>query len=126
MAFDVDFRFRGGVLRALVRGDRRNLEGSIAHWQAIAAEVRRVQAKALLVVSDMPGDPLEAALQPRFFAAMRGSGLEAVRVAFVDARLPHSLRTENAEILAFEHGFEARVFPDEASAERWLHYGAPE
>ena len=124
MSFDVDFRFCGGVLRACVHADRRSLEGSIAHWRAIAAEARRVQARALLVVSDMPGEPLDPAHQPRFFEAMRGSGLEAVKVAFVDARIPHSLRTENAEILAFEQGFDARVFPDEPAAERWLHYGA--
>ena len=62
--------------------------------------------------------------QPRFFAAMRGSGLEAVRVAFVDANTRHPPHAETAEILAVEHGFNARVFPDEQGAERWLHYGA--
>lgn len=123
MTFEVDFRFRAGVLRAVVRASGRSVEGSIAHWQAIAAEVRRVRPRALLVVSDMPGEPMDPAEQPRFFQAMHGSGLENVRVGFVDARAPHSLRTETAEILALEHGFEARVFPDEQAAERWLHYG---
>ena len=122
--FELDFRFRAGVLRALVLAAERSVEGGIAHWRAIAAEVNRRRPRGLLVVADIPGEPMDPLQQPRFFAAMRGSGLEAVRVAFVDANTRHSPHAETAEILAVEHGFNARVFPDEQAAERWLHYGA--
>ena len=124
MGFEVHFRFRVGVLRAVVDASGRSVGGSIANWQAIAAEVRRLRPRVLLVVSDMPREPMDPAEQPHVFQAVRGSGLENVRVGSVDARAPHSPRTESAGILAPGHGCEARVFPDEQAAERRLHYGA--
>lgn len=100
-----------------------SLEATIAYWQAIAAEVRRVSPATLLVIDDMDGEPPPPEQLQVFVAAMAGQGFEGLRIAYVEAHDEQVPQVEVAEILAREQGFNARVFSDEASAAVWLRHG---
>lgn len=124
---DARFRIAFGAadygLRAQVTGVNGTLETTLACWHAIAVEVRRLAPRALLVVDDMEGEPPPPAQLLEFVRAMRGQGMEAVRIAYVERHAEQLPQVEFAGLLANEHGFDARVFADEAEAVLWLRYG---
>ena len=111
---------RGDVLRAEVVGES-SLENTIAYWQAIVSEVRKERPGSLLLVDELHGTPLGEAQWRQLVEAMRGRGLEQVRIAHVKPRGLQKL--EYCELYAREVGFEARVFDQEHAAELWLRYG---
>lgn len=124
LPFKIDYQSRPGALRAHVTGVKGSLDVTLAYWKAIAAEVRRLRPRTLLVVDELEGEALPSEFMPAFIDAMAGLGFEGVRVAFVETQggqIPH---VESAEILARERGFEARVFANERDAALWLRYGA--
>jgi hypothetical protein len=110
-------------LKAHVQGVNGRLDTTLAYWRDIAAEVGRVQARGLLVVDDMEGEPPPPEQLLQFVQAMRGLGMEQVRVAYVEKHLEQIPQVELASIFANEHGFQGRVFDDERSAVTWLRYG---
>jgi hypothetical protein len=94
---------------------------TVACWQAIVVQVRERHPKTVLLIDEMGGPPLRADEWNGLVDAMRGQGLENVRIAHVK---PMGLQgIEYCEIFAREAGFHARVFDNEATAELWLRYG---
>ena len=110
-------------LRAWVTGTNGTLETTLAYWRTIAEEVRRLSPSGLLVVDDMDGLPPPPEQLLQFVQAMRGQGMEAVRIAYVERHAEQIPQVEFAGLLANEHGFEARIFADETAAALWLRYG---
>jgi hypothetical protein len=95
---------------------------TVALWEAIVAQVRDRRPATVLLIDGMRGPPLRADEWHGLVDAMRGKGLENVRIAHVK---PLGLQgIEYCEIFAREAGFHARVFDNEATAERWLRYGS--
>lgn len=95
---------------------------TVACWQAIVVQVRERHPSTVLLIDEMRGPPLRADEWHDLVDAMRGQGLENVRIAHVK---PFGLQgIEYCEIFAREAGFHARVFDNEATAELWLRYGS--
>ncbi|HEV7269021.1 hypothetical protein [Pseudoxanthomonas sp.] len=122
-AFHIEFGSTDYGLRAWVTGTNGTLETTLAYWRAIADAVRQHAPRALLVVDDMDGLPPPPEQLLQFVQAMRGQGMEAVRIAYVERDADQIPQVEWAGLLANEHGFDARVFATEADAVRWLRYG---
>ncbi|KRA51122.1 hypothetical protein ASD77_16015 [Pseudoxanthomonas sp. Root65] len=122
-AFHIEFGSTDYGLRAWVTGTNGTLETTLACWRAIADEVRRLSPSGLLVVDDMEGLPPPPEQLLVFVQSMRGQGMEAVRIAYVEKHAEQIPEVEFAGLLANEHGFVARVFADETDAVRWLRYG---
>jgi hypothetical protein len=118
--FRIRFSRDGDLLRAGVVGES-TLENTMAYWQAIVSEVRREPTRCLLLVDELRGAPLGEAQWQRLVEAMRGSGMEGVRIAHVK---PQGLqKLEYCELYAREAGFDAHVFDEELAAKFWLRYG---
>lgn len=118
--FHLRFSRQGDVLRAEAAGES-SLENTIACWQAIVSEVRRERPRGLLLVDELHGTPLGEPQWRQLVEAMRGRGLEGVRIAHVK---PQGLqKLEYCELHAREAGLDARVFDQEYPAELWLRYG---
>jgi hypothetical protein len=121
--FHIEFATTDYGLRAWVTGVNGTLETTLAYWQVIAGEIRRLTPRALLVVDDMEGEPPPPGQLLEFVQAMQGQGMEAVRIAYVERHADQLPQVEFAGLLANEHGFNAQVFADEAAAVIWLRYG---
>ena len=121
--FHIEFTGTDYGLRAWVTGVNGSLETTLACWRTIADEVRRQPPRGLLVVDDMEGEPPPPDQLLEFVQAMQGQGMEAVRIAYVEKHAEQIPDVEFAGLLANENGFDARVFPDEDAAVRWLRYG---
>lgn len=114
---------RDGVLRAEVTGQRTPATVR-AYWEELLVQVHATGPRRLLVVDELRGPALSARDWSDLVAAMRGRGLENVRIAHV--RPAGIAQLEYCEISARDAGIDARVFDDLAAAERWLRYGTPE
>lgn len=123
MSYEVAFEQRQRTLRVQMSAPRRDYGQMLDAWGRIIREVSRGAPEALLVVADVQGPPLTGAQIEAFVTAMRGCGLEGLRIAYVYPLASDWSRAEAAEILALESGFEARVFADERAAETWLRHG---
>jgi hypothetical protein len=122
--FRILFEDRPHYLIANVRGREDSLEVSVAYWQQVLAECRRRRADRVLVVDEIDGEPMGPAFLAQLVARMAGSGLESIRVAFVELVSAHVPLMEHGQILAMEQGFQARVFSRMDDADRWLRFGA--
>lgn len=123
MTYAVEFE-RGPVwLRVRLHGPQRDFDDTVEAWRCIAAEVAACRPPALLVVSDVQGEPFTVEQVDAFIRGMRGLGLEALRVAYVYSQVSGWNVVEAAQILAMEAGFEARAFTDESTARTWLRHG---
>jgi hypothetical protein len=118
----------GMCFRPTRTGFRANATGpgtyaaTVACWEAIVLQVRERRPATVLLIDEMRGPPLQAGEWRGLVEAMRGQGLENVRIAHVK---PFGLQgIEYCEIFAREAGFHARVFDNEATAERWLRHGS--
>ena len=122
--FRIDYARDGGLLRARVTGTNGSFDTTVAFWTEIAAEVRRQQdVHSLLVVDEMLDEPPPPDQLAEFVQRMLGTGLEEVRIAYVEACAYHMPAVEHAEISAVEHGFDVRVFANEVDARLWLRQG---
>ena len=110
-------------LRAHVSGINGDQETTLAYWRDIAAQVRRLRPKAVLVVDDMDGEPPPPEELLTFVLSMKGEGMEGIRIAYVERDTLHIPKVELAGLLANEHGFDARIFDREQAALAWLRYG---
>jgi hypothetical protein len=121
--FELALAIESSALVATVTGRIDAVEALIAVFLRIAAEVRRTGMRQVLVLDHTFGVvPPEAQLR-RFFASLEGQAMDAVRLAYVDARGTAVSRMELGEILGRERGYDCRVFDNEARARIWLHYG---
>ena len=110
-------------LVANVTGRIDGVDALIALFMGIGAELRRTGLRQVMVIDHTFGVvPPEEQLH-KLFASVEGQGFAQVRVAYVDARGTAISRMEVGEILGREHGYECRVFDNEARARIWLHYG---
>jgi hypothetical protein len=123
MAYDVEFEPGPLWLRVRLAGAKRDLDSTIEAWRRIAGEVKRQRPTALLVVSEVRGEPLKVDQIEAFVQGMRGLGLETLRVAYVYSKVEGWFQVETAQILAMEAGFEVRAFSDEETARMWLRHG---
>lgn len=118
--YTLTFAPNDGGLRAHVVGET-SLAATIAYWREIAHEARRVGAKALLLIDEMRGEVLGESDWLQLVTALRGEGLEKLRIAHVK---PAGLQAvEYCEIFARDAGIEAHVFENETLASVWLRYG---
>jgi hypothetical protein len=121
--FDLRLETESSGLVANVTGRIDTLEALIAMFLRIAAELRRTGLRSILVIDHTHGVvPPEDQLR-KLVGAMEGQGYATVRMAYVDARGTAISRMEVGEIIGREHGYECRVFDNEARARIWLHYG---
>ncbi len=121
--YELTFQERGGYLRVQIRGTQDSLEMSLAYWNEIAAECERRGTRALLVVDQLPGEPIPPQDQERVIEAMRDSYMRRVRVAYFEADAANLPLAEYGELVAREAGYTVRVFGSEREAELWLRYG---
>ncbi|GHA70544.1 hypothetical protein [Cognatilysobacter bugurensis] len=123
MSYRVAFERSPQTLRVALSGGERDFDDTLEAWRAIAAEVQRSPPESVLVVSEVRGAPLTLEQVDGFVRAMRGLGLERLRIAYVYQQDAGWREVETAEILAVEAGFEARAFTDERMAHTWLRHG---
>ncbi len=118
--FEIVFSAHPAGLRARVQGEG-SLENTLAYWLAIVAELATRPAPALLLIDETHGDPLPERDWQQLVEAMKGKGLDRLRIAHVK---PLGLQSvEYCELFALEAGMHARVFSDEAEAVMWLRHG---
>lgn len=123
--FQLEFTTTVYGLKVRVHGANTGLAGTIAYWRQIAEQVRLLQPAGVLVIDDMDGDPPPPEQLGDFVSAVRGLGMEGVRIAFVEKHPDQLPRTELAGILAAEQGFRGHIFDNERAAITWLKYGEP-
>ena len=113
----MEFRKEGQQLRAWASGTS-SFASTVACWRQIVAAVQAHRPRSLLLVDVLEGRGLTELEWESLVHATKGMGLEDVRIAHVK---PHGLDVmEHCERYARQVGLDARVFADEASAQRWL------
>jgi hypothetical protein len=121
--FQLNLDTESSGLVANVTGRIDTVDALIAMFVSIGIELQRTGLRQLLVLDHTFGVvPPEEQLR-KLFASVEGRGFAQVRVAYVDARGTAISRMEVGEIMGREHGYECRVFDNEARARIWLHYG---
>ena len=123
--FQLRFTDRGDYLYAAVLGDQDSPGITLAYWREVAAECTRRNTARLLICDDLQGEPATPQGFLDLAAALRGSGLESVRIAFHEPVSSNVRLVEHGEIAFREAGFTLRVFGSEQEAELWLRYGQP-
>lgn len=119
-SFDIVFSAHPVGLKARVQGEG-SLQNTVAYWQAIVAELAARPVAALLLIDEMHGDPLPERDWQQLVEAMKGTGLDRLRIAHVN---PLGLQSvEYCELFALEAGIHARVFSSEDEAVMWLRHG---
>jgi hypothetical protein len=121
--FGVRFEDRADYLYAEVTGRKGDHDVGVAYWRVLADEVGRRGAQRLLVDARLEGPAMAPEGLGRVISQFVGSPLEGVRIAYLEASAKHVPAMEHGAIRAAELGFEARVFLDAGTAERWLRYG---
>jgi len=120
----LELDYEAPLLRAsVIGGHDTGLAVSSGYWLRIIDEVRDTGASQLLVLDGMQGEVLGDDDLGRFFDALAGKGLEGVRVAYVEGRADQIPRTEYAELMARERGYDVRIFNSETDALVWLRHG---
>lgn len=120
---DLRFELRDGCLCVRSSGTIDTLEATIDFFRRIAAELRRVRARTLLIVDSTDGTVPDAGEFETLAGSLRDEGFEDVRIAFVDVKGTAIGRIEIGEIVARRHGYHFRVFDSEPLAWLWLRYG---
>lgn len=114
---------RGDYLYAAVKGEQDSPEITLAYWRELAAECSRRGVRRLLICDDLRGEPATPQDFVGLARALRGSGLEHVRIAFHEPVSANLRLVEHGELAFREAGFTLRVFGSEQEAELWLRYG---
>ncbi len=121
--FDIAFTQVDCGLRAYVTGINGTLETTLSYWRRIAAEARRTQPTALLVVDAIYGEPPPPEHLHEVVLAMKDEGISHLRVAYVAEDVAQIPQIELAVLMANENGFKIRIFSEEREATLWLRYG---
>ena len=122
-AYELDFLDRGDYLFAKIKGEQDSPEITLAYWCDIARECARRGTARLLVCDDLQGQPATPQDFAQLTEALRGSGMEHVRIAFHEPVSANLRLVEHGELAFREAGFTLRVFGSEREAELWLRYG---
>jgi hypothetical protein len=123
-ACEAVFRREGDCLVADVAGWIDGVDALIGLFRRCAAQLRAARRDKLLVLDQTRGVVPPEAEMRRLLAALEGTGLGEVRIAWVDVRGTAIGRIEVAEILGRERGYDVSVFDNEQRARIWLNYGA--
>ena len=121
--FEIAFTPVDCGLRACVTGINGTLETTLSYWRRIAAEARRTQPAALLVVDAIYGEPPPPEHLHEVVLAMKDEGISHLRVAYVAEDVAQIPQIELAVLMANENGFKIRIFSEEREAVSWLRYG---
>jgi hypothetical protein len=121
--FTIAFKREGDGLRVTVTGQR-TFENTLAYWRGIVAQVQAQRPAWLFVCDLLTGHELSVGEWYSLVEAMKGQGLEHLRIAHVKPSGMDHL--EYCEIFAREAGIDARAFNDSGVADRWLRYGVDE
>jgi uncharacterized radical SAM superfamily Fe-S cluster-containing enzyme len=121
--FEVAFTQVDCGLRAYVTGINGTLETTLSYWRQIAAEARRTDPAALLVVDAIYGEPPPPEHLHEVVLAMKDEGVSHLRVAYVAEDVAQIPQIELAVLMANENGFKVRIFSEEREAVSWLRYG---
>jgi hypothetical protein len=121
--FDIAFHLDADTVVAEATGWIDEVGAIIELFRGSAAELRKARSRKLLVLDRTRGVVPPEAEMRRLLAALEGSGIETVRVAYVDVRGTAVGRIEVAEILGRERGYDVRVFDNAQRARIWLDYG---
>ena len=104
-------------LRVHVRGEE-TFENTVAYWRSIIERLDGIPGRGLLLIDELQGTPLSEPQWLDLILSMDGSHLRRFRIAHVR---PRGLRgVEYCELFARDANYDARIFVDEGSAERWL------
>jgi hypothetical protein len=104
-------------LRVHVRGVE-TFENTVAYWRSIIDQLDDVPGRGLLLIDELHGTPLSEPQWLDLIVSMDRSRLQHFRIAHVR---PGGLRdVEYCELFARDADYDARVFVDERTAERWL------
>jgi hypothetical protein len=117
------FSVADGCLRVASSGVIGTVEATVQLFRDVAAELRKVGARSVLIVDSASGAVPDARGFHAVATALQGEGYERVRVAYVDVGGSAIARVEVGEIVARTRGYRLRVFDNEAQARLWLHYG---
>jgi hypothetical protein len=117
--YRLTFEQRPTYLHAFVEGEDDSYEISRQYWQEIADECKARKFKKVLIVEDIEGNGTiaEAYQLCSEFAQM---GYTEIKVAFVERHAEHNEENLFGELVAVNRGINAKVFNDEADAEKWL------
>ena len=121
--FEIAFSQVDCGLRAYVTGINGTLETTLSYWRRIAAEARRVQPTALLVVDAIYGEPPPPEHLHEVVLAMKDEDVSHLRIAYVADDVAQIPQIELAVLMANENGFRIRIFSEEREAVSWLRYG---
>ena len=122
--FGVRWEERADYLYAEVTGLRGDHDVGVAYWRVLADEVGRRTVHRLLVDARLQGPTMSPEGLAAVIGEFVGSPLEGVRIAYLEHSARNVPAMEHGAIAAAELGFNARVFLDVGTAERWLKYGA--
>lgn len=117
--YTLEYSDADGILRAYVTGDRDTYAVSMAWWQALAAEARRVRPARLLIVEKFANNLPIGELSELIDAIARLDFAGAL-MAYVDLAPCRPNHHDLSETMAVNRGMAGRVFNDEASARAWL------
>lgn len=107
-------------LRVHVRGEE-TLANTIAYWRAILAAARTASGNGLLLIDELRGDALTEAQWLELVVHTDSEQIRGLKIAHVKPRGLQEI--EYCELYARANDIDARVFVDEAAAERWLRGG---
>ncbi|HEY5972220.1 MAG TPA: hypothetical protein VIT22_09635 [Pseudoxanthomonas sp.] len=121
--FEIAFTQADYGLRAYVTGINGTFETTLSYWRRIAAEARRTNPAALLVVDGIYGEPPPPEQLQAVVLAMKDEGIVHLPIAYVADDVAQIPQVELAGLMANESGFKVRIFGDEHEALLWLRYG---
>ena len=120
---DIVFTQADYGLRAHVTGTNGTLETTLAYWplhrrgSASDPAARRAGGGRHGRRPPLPEQLLT------FVLSMKGEGMEGEHIAYVERDAAQFPRVELAGFIAYEHGFNARIFDREEAAVVWMRYG---
>ena len=119
MAYELTIEERPNYVHVIAEGDRtpenahRFLKDA---WEAC----QRTGRTAVLLDLRLTGPPLDYADIFRVISERSADGSKLRKVAYVQSSTPDPTRPQFAETVALNRAVPARLFPDIASAARWL------
>lgn len=121
-SYSLKYEQRPDYLYVLVEGDHDSYEISKQYWMEVLARTRATQNTKLLIEEDIP----EAVSMFEMFqlaSDLIESGLNGLKIAFVDRYLDHDDLNKFGELVAINRGANARAFDVFSEAEEWLISG---
>ena len=117
--YNLVFEHRDGYLYAHVKGDVDNFEVSSGYWTEVAEECKRIDAKKVMIVEDLPSETSMAEVY-QLANELPNMGFYGVKVAFVDGHIDQQEINQFGELVAINRGLYGKIFNNEPDAEQWI------